>query len=123
MENVLKNNIFNVRETHLTSHDEISKKLKNFDHLYHILATHATPEDKRAGILLFINKTENLLKSEELHTGRRLYAQTQNKITNDIKNIFSFYAKSHTTKADVKCIFEKIRKLVCENELKNVCGD
>ena len=65
------------------------------------------------------------MKSEELHTGRLLYAQTQNKITNDIKNIFSFYAKSHTTKADVKCIFEKIRKLVCENEFKNViiCGD
>ena len=82
LENVQKTKILSVQETHLISDEEIPKRLSNFDHLYHILATHATPDDKGAGIILFINKTEVLVTTEELHPGRLLFAQVQNKITN-----------------------------------------
>ena len=64
LENVQKTKVFSIQETHLGADDEIPRKLLHFDHLYHILATHAKPDDKGAGILLFINKTENLIKHE-----------------------------------------------------------
>ena len=114
-----------MQETHLISDEEIPKKLSNFDHLYHILATHATADDKGAGIILFINKTEVLVTTEELHPGRLLFAQVQNKITNEFTNIFSFYGKSHAPKKEIINIISKISQKVIQNNLGNVivCGD
>ena len=94
LEDVQKTNILSIQETHLTSNDEILKSLLNFDHLYHILSSHASENDKGAGIILFINKTE--IDSEVLFPCRLLYAKIQYKVASEIRNIF--YGKSLATK-------------------------
>ena len=87
LENVQNTHVLNLQETHLISDREIPKKFHNFDHLYHVLSSHATEHDKGAGILLFINKTEDILESENLHPGRLLYTKTKNKTSGDKKCI------------------------------------
>ena len=110
LEDLAKTNILSIQETHLLSDDEIPKRLKNFDHLYHIKASHATPTDKGAGIILFINKTEEVLNSDEISPGRLIYIKIKNKITDDIRNIFSFYAKSRASKTEIKKIISAIQQ-------------
>ena len=70
-----KLSVLNVQETHLLNDNEIPQRLKNFDHLYHILPSHACQNDKGAGILIFINKTEDIIETEELAPGRLVYSQ------------------------------------------------
>ena len=72
LENVRQTFVFNIQETHLRNDEEIPAKFKDYSHLYHIISAHATEEDKGAGILLFINKTEEILGSETLYPGRLL---------------------------------------------------
>ena len=120
LENVQSTHVFNLQETHLISDREIPKKFHNFDHLYHVLSSHATEHDKGAGILLFINKTEDILESESLHPGRLLYTKTKNKTSGDIKNVFSFYGKSQTSKYNIKNMLAKISNRISENHLENV---
>ena len=62
LEQVGLNFILNLHETHLNSDAHIPHKFKKFSHLYHIIATHAPNDDKGAGILLFINQTEEVLE-------------------------------------------------------------
>ena len=125
LENVQKTNILSIQETHLTSNDEIPKRLLNFNHLYHILPSHAPVNDKGAGIILFINKTEELIESAELVPGRLVYAKIQNKITSEIRNIFSFYAKSLITKSEIKQILTVFDEKLKETNLCGIiiCGD
>ena len=120
LENVQNTHVFNLQETHLISDSEIPKKFHNFDHLYHVLSSHATEQDKGAGIILFINKTEDILESECLHPGRLLYTKTKNKTSGDIKNVFSFYGKSHTSKYNIINMLAKISNRISENHLENV---
>ena len=125
LENVQKTNILSIQETHLASNDEIPKRLLNFNHLYHILPSHAPVNDKGAGIILFINKTEELIESAELVPGRLVYAKIQNKITSEIRNIFSFYAKSLITKSEIKQILTVFDEKLKETNLCGIiiCGD
>ena len=125
LEDVQKTNILSIQETHLKTDDQIPNKLKNFGHLYHILSTHAPENDNGAGIILFINKTEELIEQEELYPGRLLYAKIQNKVTSEVRNIFSFYAKSKATKIEIKNIMSTILNKVKNNNLSGIilCGD
>ena len=125
LEDVQKTNILSIQETHLKTDDRIPNKLKHFGHLYHILSTHAPENDNGAGIILFINKTEELIEQEELYPGRLLYAKIQNKVTSEIRNIFSFYAKSKATKIEIKNIMSTILNKVKNNNLSGIilCGD
>ena len=62
-----------------------------------------SPEnDNGAGIILLINKTKELIEQEELYSGRLLYVKIQNKVTSEVRNIFSFYAKSKSTRIEIK---------------------
>ena len=75
LENIQNTHIFNLQETHLQDDTEIPKKFKDFDHMYHILSTHATNVERGAGIILFINKTHLVIEQRVLHPGNLLYAQ------------------------------------------------
>ena len=125
LEDVSKTTVLSIQETHLTSDEEIPRKLQNFNHLYHIISSHACHNDKGAGIVMFINKTEELIESEELFQGRLLYAKIQNKATSECKHVFSFYGRSIASKSDIKNIIAKINDKVSCNNLSGVivCGD
>ena len=125
LEDVQKLSVLNVQETHLLNDNEIPQRLKNFDHLYHIVPSHACQNDKGAGILIFINKTEDIIETEELVPGRLVYVKYQNKNTSEIKNLFSFYGKSHATSNEIKAHISKMNDKISENHLVNVllCGD
>ena len=62
LDNVSSVQIFNLQETHLSSDSEIPNRLLNYSHLYHIVSSHANNNDKGAGILMFINKTEDIIE-------------------------------------------------------------
>ena len=120
LENVQNTLLFNVQETHLRRDEEIPKKLKNMDHLYHILSAHATEGDKGAGILLFVNKTEEIVDTEILYPGRLLFAKIKNRTTSQIKNVFSFYGKSHTSKQEIRRILEMLEDKVSDGDLDSI---
>ena len=120
LENVRQTFVFNIQETHLRNDEEIPAKFKDYSHLYHIISAHATEEDKGAGILLFINKTEEILGSETLYPGRLLYVKTKNISTNETRNIFSIYAKSHTSKQEIKSIMSKINDKIESDSLDHI---
>jgi exonuclease III len=125
LEDVQKLSVLNIQETHLLNDNENPQRLKNFDHLYHIVPSHACQNDKGAGILIFINKTEDIIETEELVPGRLVYVKYQNKNTSEIKNLFSFYGKSHATSNEIKAHISKMNDKISENHLVNVllCGD
>ena len=120
LENVQSTLLFNLQETHLRCDEEIPKKLKNMDHLYHILSTHATEDDKGAGILLFVNKTEEIIDTEILYPGRLLFAKIRNRTTSQTKNVFSFYGKSHTSKQEIRRILKMIEDKVSDGDLEGI---
>lgn len=120
LEQVQNTIIFNLQETRLQNDSDIPKALKNYKHLYHIIGSHAKNDDKGAGILMFVNKTEEILESEEICPGRLIYLKIQNKVTLEQKNIFSFYGKSHASSNEIKGYVSAIINKVSTNILNNI---
>ena len=110
----------NLQETHLECDNDIPRKLLNFSHLYHLVSSHANEDDRGAGILLFINKTEEILSTENIFPGRLLYAKTRNKATGIERNIFSFYAKSHAHTNEIKGYMSAIYDRVFSQDLRGI---
>ena len=65
--------ILNIQETHLITTEDEPSAFRNFEHLFHIIHNHATPDDRSAGICIFINKTEDILLQQNLIEGRLTY--------------------------------------------------
>ena len=59
-----------LQETRLTDYDQIPRKLTHYNHLYHIFFCGATNDDPGSGILIFVKKTEDILKNSTLIQGR-----------------------------------------------------
>ena len=122
LEQVHDNTIISIQETHLQNENQIPREWRDYDHR---IFSGAPYNDKGSGIILYINKTENLLKSEILIEGRVIYAQIENDLTKDIKNIFAFYGKSQGEKAEKIRLIECIKQKARNDSLKNnyVIGD
>ena len=120
LETPSKIKVLNLQETHLMSPEDTPPPFKNFEHLFHIINNFATPEDRAAGICMFINKTENILIQENLLRGRLTYLQLCNTVDNKTKNIFSYYGRSRNSRTDWKSNFEIIQNKVADNKLKNI---
>ena len=112
--------VLNLQETHLMSPEDTPSQFKNFEHLFHIINNFATPDDRAAGICMFVNKTESILIQEHLLGGRLTYIQLCSTVDNKIKNIFSYYGKSRNGREDWKSNFEIIQNKVAENNLENI---
>ena len=125
LDNVSSVQIFNLQETHLSSDSEIPNRLLNYSHLYHIVSSHANNNDKGAGILMFINKTEDIIEYNNYFSGRLLFVKMVNKASGEIRNVFSFYGKSHTSASDIEAIFTKLHEKITEENLSNsvIIGD
>ena len=120
LENVNQLKILCLQETHLRNECEIPKEWNKYKHLYHTLSTNATQNDSYAGIILFVNKTENILYHEVLFEGRILYTKIENKVTKEIKNIFAFYGKTKGKKDEKKHLIQLIMDKVEQGSLSNV---
>ena len=123
LEEVGQLKILCLQETHLQSENEIPQAWQEYKHLYHILSTNANEDDKYAGILLFINKTEDVLICDSLMEGRILYAKIENKVTKEEKNIFAFYGISGNKAKNKQGVelLKIIKNKVEQESLKNHC--
>ena len=86
--------VVNIQETRLQSNEDIPPKFYEHKHLYHIISSFSNPADSGSGILIFVNKTEDIILQHELVKGRILILQLNNKATNEVKTIISLYGKS-----------------------------
>ena len=84
-----------LQETRLTDITQIPKEFVHLKHIYHIVFCGATELDLGGGILIFVKKTEDILKESILVDGRLVYIQTKNLVTETITNWFSIYGKSN----------------------------
>ena len=114
-----------MQETRLNEYKQIPSTLLDYKHLYHINFCGATNEDPGSGILIFVKKTEDILKEAILVQGRLTYIQTKNKVTGNVSNLFSFYGKSNVSEAYANMLISKIDGEITNNSLENniVCGD
>jgi len=117
VQNVL---FLNLHETHLISDNDIPKKLLNYSHIYTTISSHAREDDKGAGILIFINKTEEIVDSEEIFPGRLLFVKIKNKASGLERNIFSFYAKSHAHTNEIKRYMSAIHDKISDEGLSGI---
>ena len=120
LENVQSVLVLNIQETHLTCDADIPQKFSRYSHLYHFITSHACDADKGAGIIMLVNKTEEILETKSYVQGRLLYVKVKNKVSDTVCNIFSFYGKSHISANDISnymCFFYE--KITVEN-LSNV---
>ena len=100
LDKVSRIKILNLQETHLTSEIDEPPSFKKLKHIFHIVHSFASINDRGAGICIFVNKTENIMIQEELLGGRLVYLRLQNKASEEIKNIFSFHGKSKNNSSD-----------------------
>ena len=112
--------ILNIQETHLITTEDEPSAFRNFEHLFHIIHNHATPDDRSAGICIFINKTEDILLQQNLIEGRLTYLKLKNSATEEVKNIFSYYGKSRSTGQEWTCSFQKIQEEIVDNNMENI---
>ena len=121
-----QNTIFlSLQETRLTEYDQIPTKIIHYEHLYHIIFCGATNDDPGSGILIFIKRTEEVLKNSNLIQGRLAHVQTKNKVTGNVLNFFSFYGKSNVGSDYANCLITKLDNEISNDNLKNniICGD
>ena len=62
--------VLNLQETRLKELEQIPLKLLHYKHIYHILFCGASDEDQGSGILIFVKKTEEILKKKMLVQSR-----------------------------------------------------
>ena len=96
LKNLYEHNLkfLNIQETRLQNKNEIPKDFTHLEHLYNIVFCGTDETDPGAGILFFVEKTEDILIEKSIVKGRILYIQTAKFLTGNIFNIFSFYGKS-----------------------------
>ena len=120
LEQVQSNLFLNLHETHLNKDEDIPKKLLNYSHIYTVLSSHASEDDRGAGILMFINKTEEVVDKEEIIPGRLLFVKIKNKTSGLERNIFSFYAKSHAHSTEIKRYMSSIHDKIIDGNLSGI---
>ena len=80
----------------------------------------ASDEDPWAGIVTFVNKTEDILECSSLYPGRVLYTRTQNKSTLQIRNVFSFYGRANGDKETRTVLIDIIKSKISDDNLENI---
>ena len=53
--------LINLQETHLQTNEDIPQKFFEYKHLFHIIPSFASPQDSGSGILIFVNKAEEII--------------------------------------------------------------
>ena len=86
--------ILNIQETHVPNETSLPKFLSLYKHLFDFIPTFSKSSDPSSGILICINKTEDIQCVEILEPGRLIYLKLENKVTKETKNLFSGYFKS-----------------------------
>ena len=66
-----------IQETHLNEKKQIPKEFIHLEHIFHIFFCGATENDPGSGILIFVKKTEEILKETILFDGRLAHIQTK----------------------------------------------
>ena len=112
--------LINLQETHLQSNEDIPPKFYEYKHLYHIIPSFASPGDSGSGILIFVNKREEVILREELVKGRIVILKICNCATKEIKTIISIYGKSTNDKRTWSEQFNKINDYIIDNNLENI---
>ena len=114
-----------LQETRLTDYEQIPSKLIHYKHLYHIFFCGATNQDQGSGILIFVKKTEDILKTSTLIQGRLAHVQSKNKVTGNVLNLFSFYGKSNVDSDFANNLISKLDNEISNDNLENnvICGD
>ena len=120
LEKVSRIKILNLQETHLISDADVPPSFKKVKHIFHIIHSFASMNDRGAGICIFVNKTENIMIQEELLEGRLIYLRLQNKASEETKNIFSFYGKSRNNSIEWANHINLIKSKITQNNLENV---
>ena len=120
LQNPKKTALINLQETHLLSSEDIPKKLLEYKHIFHIIPSFASPADRGAGILLLINKSEEIISNIELIKGRILIIGLKNSATNQNSTIISFYGKSSNNNNIWVDHFKKVENYIIDNNLQNI---
>jgi exonuclease III len=113
--------ILNIQETHFLNESDLPKLLKPYNHLYHFEKTFAKNDDPAAGILICIRKTEEVLSSEVVESGRLMHIKIKNTANNEIHDIFSIYCKSNNPEKQKQLITKLKRKIVLDQLTKENC--
>ena len=102
------------------SEEDEPPSFKKLKHIFHIVHSFAPLTDRGAGICIFVNKTENIMIQEVLLEGRLIYLKLENKASEVVRNIFSFYGKSKNTSREWATHINLIRSKITHNNLDNV---
>jgi len=111
--------LLNIQETHLPDNNELPDFVKTYDHMYDYISTNSSSDDPYSGILIFIRKTEEILRSEVLETGRLIFLKVQNKATKQVLHIFSIYCNPSNS-AKQKLLINKIEEKIMLENLENI---
>ena len=112
--------LINLQETHLQTNEDIPQKFLEYKHLFHIIPSFASIQDSGSGILIFVNKTEEIILQKELVKGRIVILKTRNTVTKEIKSIISLYGKSTNDRKTWSEQFSMIMQFAINNDLKNL---
>ena len=112
LENSSSTEILNIQETHISHKEELPKALKLYEHLYSFVITYASNDDPYSGILLAINKNEEIISSESVVKGRLLFIKIQNKASKEITNIVSIYCNPSNSEKQKNLILKAKAKIM-----------
>ena len=108
--------LLNIQETHISSEKELPNFVKTYKNLFNFEKTYSTTGDVFSGILMCIRKTEAVISSEVLESGRLLYIKTKNKASDTIKHIFSMYCNP-SDPVKQKALIAKLRDKISLNNI------
>ena len=111
--------IMNIQETHISKNEELPNFVKNYEHLFNFITSNAPEDDTFAGLILGIRKTERIISTVILESGRLIWVKVQNEASNQITNIFSIYCKSSNSQKQ-KQLITKMKEHIIDNNLEDI---
>ena len=120
LQNPKNTTLINLQETHLLTSEDIPNKLLEYKHIFHVIPSFASPADRGAGILLLVNKSEEIISNIELVKGRILIIGLKNSATNQTLTIISFYGKSSNSNNIWVDHFKRVENYIKDNNLQNI---
>ena len=113
--------LLNIQETHIPNEKSMPKFLTHYNHLFDFRTSFSRTDDPSSGILICINKTENINHFEVLEPGRLVFLKLENKVTKEVKNIFSGYFKSGNSAKQKELIDEIKAKVISDPSVVDKC--
>ena len=114
--------LLNLQETHISTREDIPKTFFEYKHIFNIVSSLATPADKGSGIILLVNKSEEITSQIEILKGRILILSLKNNATGNFTTVISFYGKSTNKRFTWESQMNNIKIILNQTTYKTLYG-